>query len=455
MRDAMLNFPDFPDTLATRQLQCICCNEVFTIAEDYPTVTGSRTPHWRLVPDRFPDTQLRYQPIRDRRTVTPPMRANPDRNPAEFLDWGRSSKTLVNCPRCGADNRNWLHILRSPQRWSRRFRPALVGYLAPAILCALAVYRFRDLAPGISNLILLLVAIFLAAHIPIQSSTRGWPRLRQYHFAQQYVETQSVWQSLPPPLRTGIISTTSFLFLIPFLLYVLIPWGFDTAVTILTTNNQQDMALQIDAFIATLDTLPDVLQQENNESVQAIVTELEGFVQSMNQNNASGELPTWLSVSELFLRTWVTYVLASAIVGIALGWMAAANFERRIRPHLPRPLYSSVANMTRVVVWEAKRALEIGDEVQQMQWTAVQRNTRGGIDLQGLYRDNRHPTQPVNPMGTKVLAQRYEIASDRWGHIIKAEIKAVRVWPRPRREEALEDEFFSAVPQRPVKRARP
>ncbi len=451
----MFNFPDFPDALSTRQIQCISCNEVFIVSEDYPTVAGRRTESWRLVPDRFPDTQLRYQPVRHRRTITPPMRANPNRNPDEFLDWEHSSKALINCPRCGADNRNWLHILRSPQSWSQRFPTAWLGYLAPAILGIIAFIHFRDLTQGLGNLILLLVSIFLVAHIPLQSCTRGWRKLREYHFAQQHVKTQSIWQSLPPPLRTGISSTAAFLFLLPFLLYVLIPWGFDTAVNVLTANNQQDLSLKIDAFAKTLDNLPDVVQKENSESVMAIVSELEKLAQAMTENNTSSELPAWLTVSKLFLRTWVTYVLASAVVGIALGWAAAASYEQRIRSHLPRPLYHSVANMTRVVVWEAKRALEIGDEVQQMQWTAVQRNTRGGIDLQGLYHDNHYLTQPVNPIEAKVLAQRYEIASDRWGHIIKAEIKAVRVWPQPKRADVLENEFFSAVSNQPVELERP
>ena len=454
----MLNFPDFPDTLSTRQLECICCKEVFVVSEDYATVTGERTRDWRLVPDQFPDTALRYHPDRSRRSVMPPMRAEPERNSNEFLNWDNSANTLINCPRCGADNRNWLHIQRSPQPWSRQFRLALLGYLAPVILIAVAIFRFRDLTQGIGNLILLLVSIFLVAHIPIQSITRGWRKLREYHFAQPYVHTQSIWQSFPPPLRTGIASTGAFLGLIPFLLYILIPWGFDTAVNAFTPNNQQNLELTIDPLINVLKTLPGDLQGGDSEAIQTAISELEQFVQTTT-NNTTDKLPKWLPVSELFLRTWVTYVLVSSIVGIALGWSAAASYERKIRPHLPRPLFYSVANMTRVVVWEAKHALEIGNDVDQIQWTGVQRNRQGGILLQGLYRHESATDQSSDPIHTRVLAQNYEIISDRWGHIKEASIKSARVLQRPRssRQEdvGLGDELFGPVRIQTVEKERP
>lgn len=455
----MLNFPTFPDTLSTRQLECICCNEILTVSEDYATVTGVRTSNWQLVPDRFLDIKLRYQPERDRRTVTPPMRAEPNRNSGDFLEWSSNSKALVNCPRCGADNRNWLHILRSPQPWPQKFPIALLGYLAPAILGAIAFDRFRDLSQGMSNLILLLVSIFLVAHIPIQSSTRGWPKLREYHFAKPHTKSQTIWQSLPPPLRTGIISTGAFLILIPFLLYFLIPWGFNTAVNLLTTNNQQSLALKIDTLVNTLNTLSNDLQEEDSEKVKAAIGELDQLAKTTAANNASGKLPDWLPVNESFLKTWITHVLAAGIVGIALGWSAAASYERRIRPHLPRPIYYSIAAMTRVVVWEAKHALEIGDDVNQIQWTSVQRNHQGGIILQGLFRHNVSTGQTSDPLNTKVLAQNYEVISDRWGHIKEAHIKSARAYQRPYRSRqamvGLGDELFGTVSAQAVEMKRP
>ena len=69
---------------------------------------------------------------------------------------------------------------------------------------------------------------------------------------------------------------------------------------------------------------------------------------------------------------------------------AVNRYVQLINLQVPPPIYHSMANMTRVVVWEAKRALEIGDEVERIQWTAVNRNDLGGINLHGLYYDSPH-----------------------------------------------------------------
>ena len=62
----------------------------------------------------YPDINLRYQD-RSRRPVVPQNRAIPSQNsePYEQRDDNHHS---INCPRCGADNRNWLHILNPPQQ---------------------------------------------------------------------------------------------------------------------------------------------------------------------------------------------------------------------------------------------------------------------------------------------------------------------------------------------------
>ena len=59
----------------------------------------------------------------------------------------------------------------------------------------------------------------------------------------------------------------------------------------------------------------------------------------------------------------------------------------------------------------------------------------------------------------RVLAHQYEIKSDRWGHIIEADIKPARVLQRPERNRAREinlgDELFSALPNQSAESERP
>ncbi|MCB9419582.1 MAG: hypothetical protein H6667_07250 [Ardenticatenaceae bacterium] len=212
--------------------------------------------------------------------------------------------------------------------------------------------------------------------------------------------------------------------------------------------------------------------EEDKQSIHSAITNLESFIAAANLDTAVSdptttpttvqtEQPPWENLDKEFFDAWFTYVLAASIASLAFSLAAVGGYVRRINLQLPLPIYHSLANMTRVVVWEAKRALEIGDEVQQMQWTAVQRNNLGGIDLLGLYRDN-HPLDPKKDLlTTRILAQHYTIKSDKWGKIVEAEIKAVRVWPQPghfqlkEEEVPLGDQLFSAAATRAAERARP
>jgi hypothetical protein len=230
-------------------------------------------------------------------------------------------------------------------------------------------------------------------------------------------------------------------------------------------GNNVAVARLLDRFSSNLDNVLEGAAQsvhaETAPQIQALKTIVEDArtaVQAAQEKEAQTKINE-AGASLGYLALWELTVGLASFISVFTSMAALKAFVAQIDRQLPPPLFYSVANMTRVVIWEAKRALEIGDEVQQVQWTAVQRNAQGGVDLQGLYRDNRHPAQQGDPLATKVLAQRYEITSDRWGHIVKAEIKAARVWQEPRRirqrEDALEDEFFGAVPHRPEKQARP
>jgi hypothetical protein len=130
---------------------------------------------------------------------------------------------------------------------------------------------------------------------------------------------------------------------------------------------------------------------------------------------------------------------------------AVDAFVSKINGHLPKPLFSSIANMTRIVAWEAKKSLEIPGDLEHFQWTNVNRNDQGGITLSGLCRDDV-PQNGDYDLGRKVRAQCYCINTDLWGRIVKTDVTFKQVPPAPYGpqgellRDSLGQELFRDVP---------
>ncbi|MCA9978664.1 MAG: hypothetical protein KC413_23050, partial [Anaerolineales bacterium] len=150
----MLNLPEPPRTRISRQLTCVSCQEQFTIAEDTPVCHESPSENWHMPADMYPDVQMRYEPDRSQRPVTPETLAIPNQNANNYQSWDNNLHP-INCPRCGADNRNWLHILNPPldvntddlnQKIQSWFLPPsqlrLIGIFVLAVAFSLFVYNY-------------------------------------------------------------------------------------------------------------------------------------------------------------------------------------------------------------------------------------------------------------------------------------------------------------------------
>jgi hypothetical protein len=500
----MLRFPAPPDTLLTRQLECISCKEIFTVSEDYALPDRQRTEYWQLPSDHLPDTQLRYQPDRTRRSVTPETRAMPNRAPHRISNWAESRRVHVNCPRCGADNRNWLHVSNIPrsasslatfQQWRQRFAPATIGVFVTLALVAAAFWNVYK-PEAIGNGLTLVIVILLAGFLSINTITRQWRALREYHYRRAFVSPHSLGESLSPTQQTGLRYFAIFVFLVPFLLYVFIPKSFGLASSIFTpSTSKATLSERIDSLFEPLEQ--ELAETEENEAAaeveepkavirpverleillklepkedDALTVRLESVLEKARNEvlaapdsnlikqiepeiEALEEVVPPLDVNNIdteFLRTWLKYVGLASVVSIVFSMMAVTNYTNRMDAQLPRPLFYSIANMTRVVIWEAKRSLEIPGQMDHVQWINVERNAQGGITLQGLHRD---PSQTLNEdLNFKVRAQRYTIHSDIWGRIQSAEIKDLHVWqPVPLfqednlKEDALRTFFQQAV----------
>ena len=596
-RDIMLNLPAPPRTRIIRQLECACCHHIFSISEDDAvSENGNHEPgnNWQLSPDHYPDTRLRYQPERSRRPITPEPRAAPRANDNYAHE---KDEEHINCPRCGADNRNWLHILNPPvhihaerfrtwlenrniapgtwqialtillasfagalaylifnkaamERWGlvlsaiailavsflalllvfivrpqtiirlwyswQKFGAAPFGLLLTAVLIILAAHFHYD--PGnVRRSITLLVATALAGIVPTFAMLGTWASLREYKFFRAVVPAQSRLD-FSPPLRVWLGYTALFLFIIPFLLYFLIPGAFHFAFTLIDPeeepvapppvtleqrirtartelepifDNEPEVVTEpvgdaIDELLnlfeappLSTETLDELTEKEKADlvliwttdliknaprkttgSVANTVTQLEKIINITKlPEGAQIDEPEpatrpkaqdWLTIDDVFLSTWFRYVLASSIAALVFSLVAVNGYVRRINRALPHPLFHSIAAMTRVVAWEAGAALEIGREIDNIQWTNIRRNAAGGIDLEGIYRDVPPPGEADKSVQARVRAQRYEISTDRWGRIQSAQITAVRVPVQPRlpkqhEKASIGSEFFRSA----------
>ena len=552
----MIDLPDLPLVFTTRQIECISCREHFSIAEEFITANQQTDQHeevqppWRLPPDHHPNTQLRFHETRFLRSIIPQTRAEP--NPGSlrpFLE--RNNDTYVNCPRCGADNRNWLQITNLPRGRSVLYKMtgvrvsalhllitaivlvvlsvvfiAILGitlgrdvsfafvppvaaltilFILAATITAFSDRLFKRVDNGglvtfgtfasqilalaafllyasvhadrvLSHAVPLGVVTFLAGLIPALFISDEWRRVLDSRRLRRFLPQVPQRDRFPIALRIGLISFIIFAFVLPLAVYWLFPLGlsffFDRidpeprltpqqSIEALQTSieewrSQSDSPEAADESLEELlraseeflTSLPAALSQV--ESVEGIIRELEaqdpnipeelrGIVQDTTDNlsqyvdenrsllSAEPEPSVPFEFPRAFLFLWIAFVGTSSLTVTLLSAWALEIFVARVDAQVPPPIFHSVANMTRVVVWEAKHALEIRGNMEHVQWMDVRRNDLGGIDLSGLHRDLPTFDAEGTVTSDRVRAQRYAISTDRFGRIVQARIGDVNV----------------------------
>jgi Skp family chaperone for outer membrane proteins len=477
----VFNLPAFPDVYNTRHITCVSCKEKFTVTEGHEAKNPDDS-EWRVRPNIPSTVTLHYEYNRQQRSVTPTSHQTP--LPPENRINARQPFTFtpypINCPRCGVDNRNWLSLfqtdnLSSWQRWQQRFPSVrLASHVTWSFVAlALVMVFLMDVHPG--KAAILLATIPAAVFGVIWELTREWNELRENKHARKVIpkaknKEAELW------LRGGILI---FLFTIvfPVIFFSLTPASFrlfleftedspesevETAVTAVTDNmNQQIEATQeefaniagemqkliddlpsddIPRFEAEADELSnklantvatsvmtlEQLQAENDAAIQARRTEELAAV-TKARNRAIDGLQDGLVASLGFLALWGVVVGTPTLVAVLIGMAAVKQFVNRVDQQLPPPVYFSVANMTRLVTWEARQALEIGNQHFDIQWMSVDRNDAGGLDLVGLFRDPPEFDMHGQVRSPLVRAQRHTIHTDKWGRVSEAIIEDVTV----------------------------
>jgi hypothetical protein len=128
-----------------------------------------------------------------------------------------------------------------------------------------------------------------------------------------------------------------------------------------------------------------------------------------------------------YLAMWVFIMGLSSLATIMMMMPAMKQFALTVDKDLPPPVFYSVANMTRLVSWEARQALEVGNQHFDIQWMSVNRNDKGGLDLVGLFRDPPHFDIFGQATGELVRAQKHTVHTDKWCRVMEAKIEDVLV----------------------------
>lgn len=369
-------FPQTPRTLSVRQIECARCREIFTIAEDNPTQLISRTDNWHVphtVRDEMPATALRFNTNLDEVEVMPEIRAEPLEQPGAVGNW--HLEYYLNCPRCGADNRNWLFV--STQIRPYFARNVLIGGVISLIWIAyVLVNRWEDFLP---DRLLATICLFLAAFLPLRIIPGQWRALREFLLSRRFLP------ALPQPRFSAPVVTAV-------ILYLIFVWG-------IPVMRYGFMPLVKEAVPAIVQAAGD---SGNDEKDSELGEELE------------------------FLADWLYLGTLTSLIASIFAVSGVQEVLGRVNNQLPRPIFANAANMVRVALWEARRALEIDHQIfERIQWTLTRVNEVGGIDMEGYFRD-RPDFLANGRLDDFVRVQKYKISTDRWCVITRASIADTR-----------------------------
>lgn len=482
----MFDLPDYPNVYTTRHITCVSCKEKFAITEGQKNKKDEEKSFWRILPETPSTVNLHYVDERKQRPVVPAPR-HIQRLTTDPTTEDRSSKItphIINCPRCGADNRNWLKLkqlgggkslISQWRTWQQRFpkvQTAVAISLLFSVIALLLIPLFEVSWPK---------AVFLALVTPIftllliAELSDKWNKLREdNHRAKILPKTSRLESKL-------WIRSFAWLFIAAVIIPVIIFSGFPAAfqaiveflddppeakVVAVAEDITVDFNTQLNESIDDLegfgqqmgetiegfpdDDIPELERQkerlsgdlenaailaaeEINSAGQQTITQIDNqleeeldILESARKTERT-RLADEITANVRFYAVWGAIVGLSLLITTFLVLPDVKKFASRVDANLPSPVFYSVANMTRLVTWEARQALEVGNQHFDIQWMSVNRNDKGGLDLVGLFRDPPEFNVFGQASGGQVRAQKHTIHTDLWCRVTNAKIEDVLV----------------------------
>ncbi|MBK8903821.1 MAG: hypothetical protein IPM53_21750 [Anaerolineaceae bacterium] len=480
----MFNLPDYPDVYTTRHITCVSCKEKFAITEG--NQDGElKERKWRVLSHWASQISLRHEDNRQQRPVVPQPRQVPvlmenttepgflSQPPVKFTPYD------VHCPRCGADNRNWIALQNTRvktilQIYKERFPQVFWAILIAGLFAVLAA---TTLAVPIHWLKVTAMVVFIPLSVwgLAVEHTSKWNELREgRHIARVKANAPDVERTL---WIRGFAWVTLASFAVPLLFFSLLPRAALFALEVVeitpeeevkevsanvgelvnqnldsTAANLESIANEMDELLSDMptDASPqfeeevatfsdklsqiasaalrelNVVRQESAPLIEEQRTQELGRIETAREQ-ALNEFTEGILGDFRFLLLWSILMGLPLFFSVFFIMRAIKEFVKKVDQQLPPPIFHSVAGMTRIVGWEAKQALEIEGTMHHIQWVNVERNAEGGINLTGLHRDPPNFDSQGRAVGETVRAQKHLVETDMWGRIIRATIHDTRV----------------------------
>lgn len=472
----MLRLPESPRSRTTRYLECISCHEPFAISESFINSNFSRSRRsrnrsrqiadrmaWRAAPHHPLHLDLPPLVWNGRHTVYPVPRAEP-RNRTTATNTVLDDPIHLNCPRCGADNRNWAQITDHPKASSVfdgvPLAATAVFLLIVAILLAYAVL-FVMYSQRRSMVLWQAVPLGLALLVvlvgPVASLARRWRAVLEHQRLRQHLPQVSKRNPLWIPALAWL---GSVIFIVPIGLFYVLPVALDFLIT-----DQTEIAVwKLEELRSSLEFEEGVLAPRDAEAVQAIIQDINEIINTLSASALQRQkiqavvervdaltLPEGTDVDaqlrdlKAYLEStktpadtstafWeqprplakflILWFALTGVVGIGstfIGWTLAEHYAEQANRHLPPPIYSCAAKMTRVALWDAVHTLEISENLDKAHWHHVERTGEGGLLLRGIYREDLDDALASDPQ-KPLMAYQYAILTDRWAHVVRADV---------------------------------
>ena len=367
---------DIPNTM---QLECVSCNEHFTVPLMAP------------------------EPTRRATSMAP--------GPA-----------LI-CPRCGTNNHNWFNIkyvhllprteeqqnfLRSQveqwTHWLERFPLAGLALLITILLLVWATYEAflsQDFVQNTTNTIFLVLFTFLGGAIPIFSITSQWKQVREQLLLRTIRQTHPVSTVIPVHWRNAFIQVLAFAVFLPVLFYLIFP-KIDQVVTSLenVVSPEPSLATQSQQLAENVRVLANKIPFEElspSPQVETLRVQTQTIITATQKlqmaaaaipelNRDTGEPPAPPASTNMpFVRIWFKVVGGSSLAAALLSILAVHMYIQRINPLLPPPIFVNVTKMTSLALHEIRNTLQIpAEELDRIEWLDTKRNDDGGILLHGI-----------------------------------------------------------------------
>ena len=389
--------PDQP-----RTIECVCCNEKFTIDTTNIFVVGERP------------------------------------------------TTL--CPRCDTDNRVWLQlrykhrvhllpltpwqvILYNVADWLDSFRSAVFGVGMVVVMGALAALMGFLAGLG-SGATLLLFAGILFSNLAIMTLvTNRWPEIRKQQFISRYVGAKkgdASFKGMGPTI--GLLSF-SLVVVIP-MMVIIGPRALAQVQGMVFPASPPPQEQTVQTLLGVYQEIRDSLSTEVLEAQKDIWETLDQGFAALRERTPDEPEPEPESPPEvasfstrLFATLWFAGMLPTLVVTILVAYSAVKSHVDKINVRLSPPVFANVPLMMRLIQKELLQA--IGEDRQHVleaiQWRDVKRNESGGLRMVGVYAPPADEVRNNSLAEDNAIAHQYIVSTNLWGRIEVFEVKNMRV----------------------------